>query len=497
MWTQEWLLNPAKTDKGQPRYLQLYAHLRAAIVNGQLRPGQRIPSSRMLARNLGVARGTVILAYEQMTMEGYFVSYKGDGTYVAKELPEAFHLRQPHTAGDKSHMLSGRSLSKRMNGQLNGPNRTGFRLSQYRPFQPGISPIDVFPRTTLARIASTVYRSASFEQLGYGGGAGYRPLREALASYLGMTRGLACTADQVIITSGSQQSFTLVCEVLLDREEQVWMEDPGYTGARIAFERAGQQVVPVPLDKEGVCVEVGIANASKAKMAYVTPAHQYPAGVTMSLQRRLQLIQWASQNGSWILEDDYDGEFRYKGRPLATLHSLDPNRRVMYAGSLSKVLAPALRLGYLIVPDDLIEAFTFAKTASDRHCPTLQQAIMARFIAEGHFERHLRRIRTLCKERQVFLLEAANKYLKKAVILEPDPAGLHLVGLLQNREDDSVVSEAAASRNLIVPAMSSFCEAHPYTPSLILGYSLFTQPEIDKATKQLSQVVSTKVASIT
>ena len=269
--------------------------------------------------------------------------------------------------------------------QFNSLNGKGFKTSQYRPFQPGISPIDVFPRTTLARIANSVYRSATFEQLGYGGGAGYRPFREALASYLGTTRGLACTADQIIITSGSQQSFSLTCQVLLDIGDRVWMEDPGYTGARIAFERAGQKVVPVPLDQEGLCVKTGIISAKKAKMAYVTPAHQYPAGVTMSLRRRLQLIQWASQNKSWILEDDYDGEFRYKGRPLATLHSLDPNQRVIYAGSLSKVLAPALRLGYLIVPADLIEAFTFAKTASDRHCPTIQQAIMARFITEGSY----------------------------------------------------------------------------------------------------------------
>lgn len=489
MWTQEWLLKATETDNGQPRYLQLYTHLREAIVTGQLRPGQQVPSSRMLARDLGLARGTVILAYEQMTLEGYFVSRKGAGTFVAKELPEAFHPQQELTPQAIRPVPSAGSLSKRMARQLSSPNRNGFRESQYRPFQPGISPIDAFPRTTLARIANSVYRSASFEQLGYGGGAGYPPFREALASYLGTTRGLACTADQVIITSGSQQSFTLVCQVLLDLGDRVWMEDPGYKGARIAIERAGQKVVPVPLDEEGLCVQAGITNAQNAQMAYVTPAHQYPTGVTMSLRRRLQLIQWAFQNESWILEDDYDGEFRYKGRPLATLHSLDPNQRVIYAGSLSKVLAPALRLGYLIVPADLIEAFTFAKTASDRHCPTIQQAIMARFIAEGHFGRHLRRIRTLCKERQEFLLEAAHKHLKHDITLDPDPAGLHLVGELRNREDDITISEEAATQHLVVPALSSFCVEHQAAPALIMGYSLFSQQEINKAVMQLAQVV--------
>ena len=492
MLTQEWLLKATDTDNGQPRYLQLYAHLRESIVNGQLRPGQRLPSSRMLARDLGLARGTVILAYEQMTIEGYFISRKGAGTYVANELPEAFHPQQRDDSRTVSSSGLNRSLSRRMNEQLSGLNRAGFKASQYRPFQPGIAPIDIFPRTTLARIANSVYRSISYEQLGYGGGAGYPPFREALASYLGTTRGLACTPEQVIITSGSQQSFNLVCQVLLDPGDSVWMEDPGYKGARIAFESAYQKVVHVPLDEEGLCVQAGIAKAQKAKMSYVTPAHQYPSGVTMSLRRRLQLIMWASENESWILEDDYDGEFRYKGRPLATLHSLDPNLRVIYAGSLSKVLAPALRLGYLIVPPDLIDAFTFAKTAADRHCSTIQQAIMARFIAEGHFGRHLRRIRTLCKERQDFLLEAVHKHLGSELSLESDPAGLHLVGVLQNQNDDLFLSEAAASQNLVVPAMSSFCIEHKVPPALILGYSLFTQQEISKAVEQLARVMSNR-----
>ena len=488
MWTQEWLLKATHKDKGQPRYLQLYMHLREAVVTGQLRPGQRVPPSRSLAQDLGVARGTVMQAYEQMAIEGYFVSHRGAGTYVAKEVPEAFHPQQGLAEQEISPIPSGRSVSRRMRKEMTGPNPKGFRVSQYRPFQPGISPLDAFPRSTLGRIANNMYRSISFEQLGYGGGAGYPPFREALASYLGTTRGLTCTADQIIITTGSQQSFNLVSQVLLDLGDPVWMEDPGYTGARIAFERNGQQVVPVSLDPEGLDIQVGLKEAPGGKLAYVTPAHQYPTGITMSLRRRLELIRWASRHESWILEDDYDGEFRYKGRPLATLHSLDPNKRVIYAGSLSKVLAPALRLGYLIVPADLVEAFTFVKKASDRHCPTIQQAIMARFISDGHFERHLRRIRTLCKERQECLLGVAHKHLKQDVLLEPDPAGLHLVGALLNREDDTQVSEAAASHNIVVPAMSNFCVKYQHLPALILGYSLFTSHEITQGVEQLAQV---------
>lgn len=481
------LFKPFVDSKGQPLYLQLYHQLRDGVVNGQLRPGQRMPSSRLLARDLGLARGTVLLAYEQMTLEGYFIAQKGAGTYVAKAFPETFHpdsryLKQP------AKQEAPRPLSKRMALQFDGPAHNVMKPSQFRPFQPGLAPLDVLPRATLARLANVVYRSLPSSELGFGDGAGYRPLREALASYLGTTRGIACTADQVIVTTGSQQAFHLVCQVLLDLGDGVWMEDPGYGGARIAFAQSGQQIHPIPLDEEGLQVKTGTTVAPLARMAYVTPAHQYPSGVTMSLQRRLQLIRWASENETWILEDDYDGEFRYKGRPLATLHSLDPGLRVIYTGSLSKVLAPAFRLGYLIVPPDLIDPFRFAKSVSDRHSPTVQQAIMATFIAEGHFGRHLRRIRTLCKERQDILLDAAHRHLKDYVDVHPDPAGLHLVGTLKEDLDDQTISAAAQEQHLTIPPISHYSVQHPYRPSLLFGYSSFTQQELVEGIKRLATV---------
>ena len=476
----------------QPRYLQLYHHLREAIRAGQLHPGQRMPSSRMLAHDMGLARGTVMLAYEQMSLEGYFVSKKGAGTYIADILPEAMHPDKAQRSTKNLISNQHRPLSNRLEKYFHGPARQTMKSSSFRPFQPGLAPLDVLPRTKLARLANSIYRSIPQSHLGFGDGAGYYPLREALASYLATTRGLACTADQLIITNGSQQAFHLACQVLLDENDAIWMEDPGYGGARVAFSHAGQEVIPIPLDDEGLCVSVGQSTAPHARMVYVTPAHQYPAGMTMSLGRRLDLIRWVAENNAWILEDDYDGEFRYKGRPLATLHSLDPNQRVIYAGSLSKVLAPAFRLGYLVVPEDMVAPFTFAKAALDRHAPTVQQAIMAKFIEEGHFGRHLRRIRTLCKERQEALLDAASRYLKHEIALSPDPAGLHLVGRLKNRTDDMTISNAADSIDLTLPAISSYSTKHPYTPSLIFGYSSFVPHELTLGAKKLAGILAQK-----
>ncbi len=458
-------------------------------MTGQLKPGQRVPSSRALARDVGLARGTVMLAYEQMTIEGYFVAREGSGTFVSDVIPEGLHPSKDSISLEADIPVRRSELSKRLLKQLDGPDRGEMKTSLYHPFQPGLAPIDVFPRTTLARLANTIYRSIPLSSLGFGDGAGYYPLREALASYLGTTRGLTCTADQIIITTGSQQGFRLACQVLLDEGESIWMEDPGYGGARVAFSQAGQHIVPVPLDEEGLRVDIGKTEGPGARMVYVTPAHQYPSTMTMSLERRLQLIEWVHEQKAWILEDDYDGEFRYQGRPLATLQSLDPHRRVIYMGSLSKVLAPALRIGYLVVPHDLVEAFTFVKAVSDRHTPTILQAVLAKFIEEGHFGRHLRRIRVLCKERQDVLLEAAHTYLKGRIEFEPDPAGLHLIGRLAEGMDDREISRKALERDLVLPAISDYCIRYAVTPALMFGYGSFSPGEIQRGIRRLARVV--------
>lgn len=456
---------------------------------GQLKPGQRVPSSRALAQQIGLARGTVMLAYEQMLLEGYFITRKGAGTFVADVIPESLNPSGASLFLSGQHILQDRSLSRRMLGQLNGPDKNAIKVSICRPFQPGLAPLDAFPRAMMARLSNTVYRSLPMDQLGFGEGAGFLPLREALAGYLGMTRGISCTPGQIIITTGSQQGFRLASQVLLDEGDAVWMEDPGYGGARVAFRQSGQRIVPVPLDAEGLQVDAGRAAEPDARLAYVTPAHQYPAAMTMSLHRRLDLINWAASNNSWILEDDYDGEFRYRGQPLETLQSLDPHQRVIYVGSLSKVLAPALRIGYLIVPPDLVEAFTFAKAASDRHTPVPLQAILAHFIEGGHFGRHLRRIRTLCKERQDVLIEAIDSHLNGRLVAQPDPAGLHLVGYLNEEANDRLISDAATKKSLTIPALSSYSTRHPMPPALILGYGSFTTDEIRGGIQRLASVI--------
>lgn len=479
-----------------PHYRQLYHGLRQAILHGQLRPGQRLPASRALAIQLGLARGTVLQAYDQLILEGYITTQRGAGTFVAPILPEDVQPAPPHLPEPES-LLSGRTLSKRMLQQLEHTPNVLAPHSIVKPFQSGLAPLDAFPRTAFARIANQVLRSLPMSALGYNPGAGYLPLREALAMYLRTTRGLHCEAHQIIVTTGSQQGLHLATHVLSDVGDTIWVEDPCYGGARAAFATNGLKLAPIPVDSEGLHVIRGREQAPHARMAYVTPAHQYPLGVTMSLARRLDLLQWASNHQAWIIEDDYDGEFRYEGQPLATLQSLDRHQRVMYIGSFSKVLAPALRLGYLVVPPDLVEAFTLAKATSDRHTPLLMQAVLARFIEDGQFGRHLRRMRKLCHDRQLALLDALSVHLASWLTFHPDPAGLHLVASLNTPHDDTIVAEKAAEHNIRVGALSRYAIQTSVPPSLIFGYASFTPKEMDLAAQQLAHLFHTLDHSFT
>lgn len=479
----------ALTDDGVPHYRRLYQALRRAIVSGRIAPGQRLPASRTLAEQLSLARGTVLQAYEQLSIEGYITTRRGAGTFVATVLPE-----QLDPASSHPHPLQldtkPRPVSQRMQQHIRHHTKVLIQSSTVRPFQSGLAPLDAFPRTTLARLANATIRSLPMDTLGYNVGAGYQPLREALAAYLRTTRGLQCTAHQIIVTTGSQQGLHLAAEVLCDSGDQVWVEDPCYGGARAAFVAKELTLAPVPVDEQGLNVEAGRAQAPHAQMAYVTPAHQFPLGPTLSLERRIALLQWAEANEAWILEDDYDGEFRYAGQPLATLQSLDRHQRVIYVGSFSKVLAPALRLGYLVVPEDLVETFILAKTASDRHTPLLMQAVLAAFIHEGHFGRHLRRMRKLCHERQQALLDALEKHLRPWLTFGPDPAGLHLTTFLRHHADDQAVAEQAAQIGIRLSPLSRYRIQAPIPPGIVLGYASFTASEMQEAARRLARVLA-------
>ncbi|MDQ3863770.1 MAG: PLP-dependent aminotransferase family protein, partial [Actinomycetota bacterium] len=431
-----------------PLYRQLYDELREAILGGRLGPGSRLPSTRDLAAELGVSRNTVMNAFLQLLAEGYLEGRVGSGTYVSRSLPDDLLRPRRGAADGTPRMLAStrtnRGVSKRGELLAATPATVTVRRGRPRAFRSGVPALDVFPTETWARLAARCWRAAPSYLLGYGDPVGYRPLREAIAEYIGAVRAVRCSWEQVIVVSGSQQALDVCARVLLDPNDVAWVEDPCYPAARSTLVGSGARPVPVPVDGEGIDVAAGAARATDARLAYVTPSHQYPLGVTMSLRRRLTLLAWANRSGAWVLEDDYDSEYRYSGRPLSSLQGLDEGGRVLYLGTFSKVLCPALRLGYLVVPPNLVDAVVAARALVDRHSPLMEQAVLAEFMAEGHLARHVRRMRLLYAERRDALVEAIKRELAGLIEVGPAEAGLHLVGWLPEGADGWEASHRAA-----------------------------------------------------
>jgi GntR family transcriptional regulator/MocR family aminotransferase len=473
-----------------PLYRQLYNALREAMLTGQLKAGTRLPATRALAGDFGVSRNTVMNAYTQLLAEGYVEGEVGSGTYVARTLPD--ELLQARTSAIQAHapIQNGRTLSQR------GMRLASLRVptprfpSELKAFRPGMPALDAFPYELWARLLMRRWRRPQRSLLGYGDAAGYKPLREVIASYLGEARAVRCVAEQVIVVAGSQQALDLTARVLLDEGDGAWIEDPGYPGAWGALLGAGARLAPIPVDGEGLNVAVGQERSPEARLVYVTPSHQYPYGVTMSLPRRLALLEWASQAGAWVIEDDYDSEYRYAGRPLAALQGLDRQDRVIYLGTFSKVLFPALRLGYMIVPADLVEAFRAARALSDRHSPVLDQAVLADFISDGHFARHIRRMRALYAERQAILVEAAKGELAGLLEVHPAEAGMHLVGWLPAGMDDVEVSRCAAVHRVEVPPLSMYSMQPLERLGVLLGYTAVGETEIREGVQRLAKALN-------
>jgi GntR family transcriptional regulator/MocR family aminotransferase len=477
-------------DRGSPVPLhrQLYDGLREAILSGRLRPGARLPSTRVLAGDVGASRNTVLAAFGQLLAEGYLEGRVGAGTTVAATLPETLLRARPETPGTRR---AGRRPRLSRRGALLVGTRDALARGAIaaRPFRPGLPGLEAFPFDLWARLVARRWRRVSRQLLDYGDPAGYAPLREAIAAYLGEARAVRCEAHQVIVVTGAQQAVDLAARVLLDPGDTAWMEDPGYPGARGALVAAGIQLAPIPVDAEGLDVGHGARHAAGARLVYVTPSHQYPLGVTMSLHRRLALLEWASRSGAWILEDDYDSEYRYAGRPLAALQGLDAAGRVIYAGTFSKVLFPSLRLGYLIVPAELVDAFVAARALADRHAPSVPQAALADFIEGGHFARHIRRTRALYAERQAALVRAARRTLGALLEVGPAEAGMHLGGWLPEGVDDRAAARAAQAREIDAPPLSAYRARPPRRGArggLMLGYAAYTPREIEDACARLA-----------
>jgi GntR family transcriptional regulator / MocR family aminotransferase len=472
-----------------PLYAQLYGQIRAAILHGELRPGARLPSTRELARQLGVSRNTVFSAFEQLLAEGYLEGHTGSGTFVASTLPEELlsASREARLAGSVS--VAARAVSRR--GRVLADQRVSWFTLGDRPraLRPCLPALDSTLATIWGRLVAEYWRRPRREHLYYPDPAGLPALRAAVASYLGMARAVRCEPEQVIMVVGAQQAFSLASAVLLDPGDDAWIEEPGNLGARAALLGAGARLVPVPVDSNGLVVEAGRERCPNARLAYVTPSNQYPSGATMSLSRRLELIDWAARTGAWIVEDDYDSEFRYAGRPLAALHGLDDAGRVLYVGTFSKAVFPGLRLGYLVVPPDLVGTFTAARAASDCGSAVSDQAVLARFLAEDHFARHLRRMRGLYAGRQATLVDAVRREPPGTLSVEASPAGLHLVARLAEGVDDVAVCREAASRGVESVPMSIHYLETPRRSALVLGYAPFEEGDIRRAVTELGSSI--------
>jgi len=471
-----------------PLYRQIYEGIRRAVLKRQLLPGTRLPSSRELAELLDVSRNTVVNAYEQLLAEGYLETRVGAGTFVNSSLPEEYlHVERPGRVAPAAN--GARTLSRL--GQVFADQALPSTLPPHFPaFAVSLPDLAAFPQRLWARLARRHYGKIELTALDYQRyPAGYPPLREAIAAHLLTTRGVRCSAEQIVIVSGSQQALYLAGQALLDPGETVWMEDPGYPGAKRALQACGARIAPVPIDEQGLVVRRGQAEHPQARAAFITPSHQFPLGYTMSLSRRLELLQWAAANGTWIIEDDYDSEYRYGGRPIVALQGLDTQGRVIYAGTFSKTLFPQLRLGYLVAPADLVGAFTAARFASNLAPPLLSQMALADFIAEGHFVRHLRRMRRRYQARRDSLLEALQSRLPR--LLSPGPAygGLNLTAWLEEGIDDMALFRRAADYRLSLMPLSWMYAREPARHGLLLGFAAPAPEEIAAGARRLQALI--------
>ncbi|MDH0733738.1 PLP-dependent aminotransferase family protein [Pseudomonas sichuanensis] len=446
-------LSPLDPSSSEPIYRQIYWRFRHAITDGALRPGQRVPAVRALAKELGLARGTVDTAYSLLSAEGYFQSRGQAGTVVALGLKVRTTpaLVQPSDS-------SGSDISIRPKVSI-------------LPFQMALPALDAFPRKIWAQLGARCVRTTRIHDMANPSVYGLDSLRSAIASYLQMARGITCLPRQVFVTSGYRSTLALVSHALLEPGDQVLIEDPGYPPTRQLLEHMHMQIAPVPVDHDGMRVAQGIDAWPHARAAVVTPAHQSPLSVALSLPRRLELLEWATRQQAWVIEDDYDGEYRYISRPLPALKSLDQDGRVLYTGTFSKVLFPGIRLSYLVVPAALVEVFEQASQTFLGGCPELTQAIVATFMSEGHFARHVQRMRKLYGERREAVAKGLKQALGEHISLDAQPGGMHLIMRLTQPQSDRALVERLLQAGLYAEALSDCCIATRSHSGLMLGFA--------------------------
>jgi GntR family transcriptional regulator/MocR family aminotransferase len=465
-----------------PAYQWLYDAMRSEILGGRLRPGARLPATRDLARQYGLARGTIVNAFEQLAAEGYVEGSVGSGTHVSKVLPDRLlqvAFRQPEkpaTNGKRRPAVSHYAQRVRL--------FPGYEDRPTRAFRANLPALDLFPTKLWAKITMRCLRRISTRNLMGCEPLGYGPLRRAVAEYLGRSRGVRCAPEQVAIVSGVQEALDLTARLLLNPGDRVCVENPGYPGAILAFQAFRAKICPVGIDNDGMVVRQ--LPLRGVRVTYVTPAHQFPLGTTMSLARRLQLLGWARKSGAVIFEDDYDSEYRYSGRPIPALQGLDDRGLVLYAGSFSKVLFPALRLGYMVIPFVLLHHFEAALSLTVRHAPLLEQLALTDFITEGHFGRHVRRMREVYAERLSVLLDEARLRLTGLLEISSVEAGLQAAGWLSDGMNAESAATAAAKRDVEVTPMGRYSEGRRVPEGLQLGFAALDTKAIRRGVAELA-----------
>ena len=461
-------------ESDTPLYKQIYDALRKAILDGQLTPGVQLPASRELATMLNISRNTVLNAIDQLIAEGYLETHVGSGTYVAADLPE--DMLHAMSLPDSTRTLSGnRDLGR--TGKLYqdyAAQNNDFKLiirNPYCMFNLDTVDLDAFPNRIWSRLVEKYTRHFPRHLQG-NVLEGYKPLREAIAQYVRTARGVHCTPEQVVVVSGSQQALYVTAQLILDSGSPYWMENPGYNSARYALMTSGGRCVPVPVDTYGLDVDAAIAIEPDARLAYVTPARQFPLGYTMSLERRIKLLNWAEQTGAWIIEDDYDSEYRYDSYPVSSLQGLDTHQRVIYIGTFSKVLMPGLRLAYAILPPDIVGAFVLLRGLIDRYTALPPQAALAEFINSGQFARHIRRTRKLYGEKRDVMMSELHKHFGDRLEITGSDSGMHLVIWLPEGISEQTMQNALHRHNLNIDGVSIFTVGEQFTrQGIIPGYT--------------------------
>jgi GntR family transcriptional regulator / MocR family aminotransferase len=473
---------------GATLFRWLYDEIRTSIVEDRLTPGSRLPSTRSIASRYRVARGTVVAAFDQLAAEGYLEGNVGNGTFVRRTTLESLldgRPARPHMRANSKRA----SLSIRGRRLISNPFPKLWSNRKVETFQLDSPALEAFPIKVWGRIAARRLQTGAPGLLTHGATLGFRPLREAVASHVALTRGVKCTADHVMITTGTQQSLDLIARLVLDPGDRAWVEDPAYAAATCLLRAVGSEVVGVPVDAEGINCDAGRLRCRLAKLAYVTPGCQFPLGVTMSLERRLALLRWAQEAGAWIFEDDYDSQLRFDGRPLSALHSLDGSGCVIYSNSFNKMLFSALRLGFLVVPPRLVDAVTAARSIIDRFPAVLDQVTLCDFISEGHMEQHMRRMRELYATRLDALVQSARRNLDGVMEVSPKHGGLQLVGWLAKDIEEDEACRRAAERGIDSVALSSLTIDREMPPALVLGVTSADVRAIRRGVKRLGHTL--------